>query len=127
MGIKRVQDFDVWQFAHQAVLKTYRLTQSFPPDERFGLIQQMRRAAVSIPANISEGFGRRAPRDKVRFYNISQASLEELRYYYILSHDLGFLRDCKEIHKLLDSTARMLKNLVRSIVGVAPIHPGPDV
>jgi len=73
----------------------------------------MRRSAVSVPANIAEGFGRRQPRDKIRFYNISQASVEELRYYLILCTDLGYVKQHAEVSQYLDSTARMLKTLVR--------------
>jgi four helix bundle protein len=117
VGIASFRDLEVWRIAHQAVLETYRITNSFPTDERFGLIQQMRKAAVSIPANIAEGFGRRQPRDKVRFYNISQASIEEVRYYLILARDLRYAKEQPEVGKLLDSTARMLKKLILSISG----------
>lgn len=61
-----------------------RVTQAFPADERFGLVSQMRRAAASVPANIAEGFKRRGIQDKIRFYNISEGSLEELKYFFIL-------------------------------------------
>lgn len=115
MGIEKFTDLEVWKFAHRALLEAYRITTLFPSDERFGLVQQMRRAAVSIPANIAEGFGRRRPNDKIRYYNISQASLEELRYYLILATDLEYLNDLAKLGSLLDSTARMLKKLVLSI------------
>ena len=115
MGIEKFTDLEVWRIAHQAVVETYRITGGFPSDERFGLIQQMRRSAVSVPANIAEGFGRRHPKDKVRFYNIGQASIEELRYYLILAGDLGYTKDLDGVRRLLDSTARMLKRLVLSI------------
>ena len=115
MGITRFNQLEVWKTAHQAVLETYRITKAFPIDERLGLVQQMRRAAVSIPANIAEGFGRRQPKDKIRFYNISQASIEELRYYLILAKDLGYALDPTEVGSLLDSSARMLKKLILSI------------
>jgi four helix bundle protein len=80
---------EVWQEAHKLVLDVYQLTQGFPGDERFGLTTQMRRAAVSVPANIAEGFKRGGIQEKVRFYNISEGSLEELKYFLILSKDLG--------------------------------------
>lgn len=88
--ISRFQDLEVWQKAHQLVLATYRLTKQYPDDEKYGLISQMRRAAVSVPANIAEGFKRHGQADKTRFYNTSESSLEELKYYFILSHDLGY-------------------------------------
>ena len=80
----------VWQKAHEFVLAVYRLTDSFPDREKFGLSHQMRRAAVSIPANIAEGFGKRSRAVKARFLNIAEGSLEECRYYLILTHDLGY-------------------------------------
>ena len=123
MGIEKFTDLEVWKFAHRAVLETYRITRSFPSDERFGLIQQMRRAAVSIPANIAEGFGRRKPKDKIRFYNISQASLEEVRYYMILAKDLEYLQELTSLGGLLDSSARMLKRLISSISGSGGSSP----
>lgn len=83
-AVKRFQDLIVWQKAHEFVLCIYRVTGHFPNDERFGLTSQLRRAAVSIPANIAEGFKKKTVPDKLRFYNISQGSLEECRYYSIL-------------------------------------------
>ena len=80
----------VWQKAHELVLAIYRLTDSFPDREKFGLSHQMRRAAVSIPANIAEGFGKRSRAEKARFLNIAEGSLEECRYYLILTQDLGY-------------------------------------
>ena len=68
----------------------YKFTSTLPNEEKYGLVSQMRRAAVSIPANIAEGFKRRGQNDKAHFYNIAQGSLEELRYYFILVNDLGY-------------------------------------
>jgi len=74
----------VWKKAHEFVLAVYRLTESFPDREKFGLSHQMRRrAADSIPANIAEGFGKRSQAEKARFLNIAEGSLEECRYYLI--------------------------------------------
>src|SRR5688572_8551225 len=84
------KDLIVWQKAHQFVLEVYRFTRNFPADERFGLTSQLRRAAVSVPANIAEGFPKRGTNDKVRFFNIAQGSLEEVHYYLILAKDLGY-------------------------------------
>jgi len=72
MPIQTFRDLTAWQKAHQFTLQVYRLTRSFPDDEKFGIIAQLRRAAASIPANIAEGFVRRGPRDKAHFYNIAQ-------------------------------------------------------
>src|SRR5215475_14307254 len=84
------RDLVVWQKAHEFVMTVYRLTESFPDREKFGLSHQLRRAAVSIPANIAEGFGKRSQAEKARFLNIAEGSLEECRYYLILTQDLGY-------------------------------------
>jgi len=75
----------------------YEITKAFPGDERYGLVSQMRRAAVSVPANIAEGFKHRGLRDKIRFYNISEASLEELKYFFILSQDLAYISSNQDL------------------------------
>jgi four helix bundle protein len=82
---KSFEDVEVWKKSHNFVLCVYRFTETFPKTELFGLVSQLRRAAVSIPANIAEGFKRIGKADKLRFYNIAQASLEECRCYLILS------------------------------------------
>ncbi len=84
------RDLEVWQMAHRLVLMVYQVTGTFPMDERFGLTSQMRRAAVSVPANIVEGFRRQGIQDKLRHYNIAEGSLEELKYFFILAADLNY-------------------------------------
>ena len=105
----------VWRQAHQLVLDVYRKTSTFPAEERYGLISQMRRAAISVPANIAEGYKRRGSRDKVRFYNLAEASLEELRYYLILCHDLGLMGEGVELESTAGEVSRMLGGLIRRI------------
>ncbi len=106
------RDLAVWQKAHTFVLGVYRLTQSFPKEEKFGLVSQMRRAAVSVPANIAEGFRKRGKADKVRYLNIAEGSLEESRYYLILAADLRYgqseplMANLEEVSKLLTAYAR---------------------
>jgi len=114
--LERFEDLTVWQKAHELTLKVYRMSARFPREERFGLISQMRRAAVSVPANIAEGFKKRGGRDKAKFYNISQGSIEELRYYLILSRDLGYATDTKDIDASLDEVGRMLHGLIASVL-----------
>ena len=87
---KTFMDLIVWQKAHQFVLGVYKLTRNFPKEEIYGLTSQLRRSAVSIPANIAEGFKKRGIQDKKRYFNIAQASLEESRYYLILARDLSY-------------------------------------
>lgn len=84
-------DLRTQQQAPHFVLETYQLTANFPKHELFGLVSQFRRAAVSIPANIAEGYKRLSKTEKLRFFNIAQASLEECRYYIILSTDLKYI------------------------------------
>jgi four helix bundle protein len=115
--LERFEDLLVWRRAHELTLVVYRMTSRFPGEERFGLMSQMRRAAVSVPANIAEGFKKRSRPDKVKFYNISQGSLEELRYYLILSRDLGYIADVEPARANLDEVGRMLHGLIASIVG----------
>ena len=86
----KFEDVVAWQKAHRFAVETYKATRHFPEDERFGLVSQFRRAAVSIEANIAEGYKKKTPADKLRFLNIAQGSLEECRYYIILSHDVGY-------------------------------------
>ncbi|HEX7896568.1 MAG TPA: four helix bundle protein [Planctomycetota bacterium] len=112
MATTRFTQLEVWKQSHQAVLDVYRLTRTFPGDERFMLVSQMRRAAVSVPANIAEGYGRRAPRDKARCYTISQGSNEELGYLLILARDLGYARDVEALSAALDAVGAMLRRLI---------------
>jgi four helix bundle protein len=109
------RDLVVWQKAHEFVLAVYRLTESFPDREKFGLAHQMRRAAVSIPANIAEGFGKRSPAEKARFLNIAEGSLEECRYYLILAQDLGYGKT-DELMTALAETSRLLSAYARAIL-----------
>jgi four helix bundle protein len=111
---KTFKDLVVWQKAHRFVLATYSLTTSFPSCEIYCLTSQMRRAAVSIPANIAEGFKKRGASDKTRFLNIAQGSLEESRYYLILTQDLGY-GATKDMDALLDEVSKMLFAYVNGI------------
>lgn len=113
---KSFLDLIVWQKAHQFVLSVYRFSDDFPKKELYGLTSQMRRAAISIPANIAEGFKKKTRADKVRFMNISQGSLEECRYYLILSDDLKYgnglelMPQIEEVSKLLEAYSASILN-----------------
>jgi len=119
MGIKRApartfRDLLVWQKAHEFVLDCYKFTSSFPKHETYGLVSQMRRAAVSIVANIAEGFRKRHRADKCRFMNVAEGSLEESRYYLILAQDLGYgatqhlMTGLEEVSRLLNGYSRAI-------------------
>ena len=113
---KSFQDLIVWQKAHQFVLSIYRLSEGFPKKEIYGLTSQIRRAGISIPANIAEGFKKRTRADKVRFMNIAQGSIEECRYYLILAKDLGY-GDNIELLGRLEEVSKMLHKYISSILG----------
>lgn len=114
-NIKSFQGLLVWQKSHELALKIYKLTNDFPKEERFGLVSQMRRAVVSVPANIAEGFQRRGIKDKINFYNIAQSSLNELKYYFILCKDLRYLNVAIDIEPIIDEIGKMLNGLITSI------------
>ncbi|MBL9187019.1 MAG: four helix bundle protein [Opitutaceae bacterium] len=112
---KSFEDLVVWQKAHAWVLGVYRLSDSFPAKENYGLTSQLRRAAVSVPANIAEGFKKRGGRDKLRYFNIAQGSLEECRYYLILARDLGY-GDMANLAANLEEVSRLLDCYYRTIL-----------
>lgn len=104
---KHFRELVVWQKAHQLVLDIYRLTKIFPKEELFGLTSQLRRSAVSVPANVAEGYRKRTIPDKSKFLNIAQGSLDETHYYLILAQDLGY--GSTEILQVnLEEVARLL-------------------
>ena len=99
-----------WQKAHVFVLLVYRITKSFPSEELYGLTSQFRRAAVSIEANIAEGYKKISKADKLRFLNISQGSMEECRDYILLARDLNYISDTDFscLHDALEDASKML-------------------
>ncbi len=97
----------VWKRAHHLVLEIYSMTRDFPKFELYGLTSQLRRAAVSVPANIAEGFKKRGYADKIRFLNIARGSIEECRYYIILATDLGY-GNCETLERFADEVAALL-------------------
>ena len=112
---KTFHDLIVWQKAHEFVLEVYKYTDFFPKDEIFGLTSQLRSAAVSIPANIVEGFKKRDRQDKERYINIAQGSVEECRYYLILTNDLGY-GTTKNLMTQLEEVSQLLEAYTRSIL-----------
>ena len=114
MAARSFEDLLVWQKSHDFVLEIYKLTSLLPKEELFGLVSQMRRAAVSIPANIAEGFRRSGKQDKLRFFNIAKASIEEVKYYLILAEDLKYA-ETQELRGRLAEISRLLWGYMNSI------------
>ena len=112
------QDIVAWQKAHAFVLLVYNATKSFPDFEKYGLSSQFQRAAVSIPANIAEGYKKLSKADKLRFLNIAQGSLEECRYYIILSNDLGYFdeRTFQLLNVAIEEASKTLNAYCKGIV-----------
>ena len=112
---KCLKDLIVWQKAHKLVLEVYKTTTAFPRHEAYGLSSQMRRAAVSIAANIAEGFRKRGKGDKARFLNIAEGSLEASHYYLILAQDIEYAETDSLVTKL-DEVSRLLSSYPRAIL-----------
>jgi four helix bundle protein len=91
----RYTTFGVWKEGHQLVIEIYRCTKNFPKDEQFGLISQMRRAAVSVTSNIAEGYGRKGKAEKIQFYYIARGSLTELENQLMIARDVGYIESEK--------------------------------
>jgi four helix bundle protein len=115
------QDLLVWGKAHEFVLRMYKFTIAFPKQETYTLCIQMRRSAVSVPANIAEGFRRQGGADKVRFMNIAEGSLEECRYYLIQAQDLGY-GNTEGLRALLEEVSRLLNAYAKAIRTGAASH-----
>ena len=103
---------EVWQIAHQLTLEVYRVTRSFPSEERFGLRNQLRRAASSVPSNIAEGCGRDTQADLRRLMGIAAGSATEMEYQLLLTRDLGYISP--ETHQRLDSETNRVKKMLNS-------------
>ena len=109
MASKSFKEIMAWQKAHAFVIKIYKTTKTFPDWERYGLSSQFQRAAVSITANIAEGYKRLGTADKLHFMNIAQGSLEECRYYILLAKDV-LNNDIEEVSKLLNGYCKGITN-----------------
>jgi len=108
MKTKTFRDLIVWQKGYSLVLEIYKITKTFPNTEQYGLAQQMRRAAVSIPSNIAEGYGRKHKPEYNQFLRHAYGSLLELQTQYLLSVDLGYTNKNTNIEPLLDEVGAML-------------------
>ncbi|MFG0250125.1 MAG: four helix bundle protein [Phycisphaeraceae bacterium JB051] len=117
MGVvKRYEDLVAWQKAYQLVLQVYKVTRSFPKDEQFGLTSQVRRAAISIPSNIAEGWGRGSRKEYIRFLEIARGSIYELDTQLRLAKDLGYLQQQNwEVLNLAHEVSKILNGLIISV------------
>lgn len=112
------EEVKAWQKAHDFVLTFYQYKKLFPEDEKFALESQFQRAAISIAANIAEGYKKLSKADKLRFFNIAQGSLEECRYYVILARDLGYFSQdvVVDMQEKLEMTSTVLNAYCQAIV-----------
>jgi len=110
------KNLDVWKVSMKLVKEVYTITKTFPKEELFGLVSQMRRAAVSITSNFSEGTARKSKIERKRFYEISRASLVELDTQFEISLELNYIKSNEiiNIDKLLNHTFALLSNLIKS-------------
>ena len=115
MGAKSYKDLIVWQQADALSLLIHQMTKSFPPDEQFRLVDQMRKAASSIPSNIAEGFGRWSPKERARFYEVAKGSGDELKGHLKQAQDRGYCANAKAV-ALADEVCAMLYVLRRKIL-----------
>ena len=112
--MKDFKGLKVWDKAHELTLKIYSATKTFPREEIFGLISQLRRACASIPANIAEGCGRSGDAELARFLVIASGSASEVEYHLLLAHDLGYLNDAE--YRQLDEEVNELKRMLTAFI-----------
>jgi len=115
MGTNSFTQLDVWKKAHELDLMTQKATETFPGREAFRLTDQSCRAAASVAANIAEGYARRQPRDKIRFYNLSEGSLQELKNHLLKAKGLGYLVKSDPFFKLIVDVESMLRRLIAAV------------
>ncbi len=117
MKLRTYRDLKVWQKGYSTALSVYRLTRRFPSDELYGLVSQMRRAAISVPSNIAEGYGRHTSAEFLRSLRIAYGSNCELETQTSLAGDLGFLKaeDSAGLHQSLREVELMLASLMRTV------------
>jgi len=108
-SIKSYKELIVWQKSITLVKKIYKITEYFPPSEQFGLTSQMRRASVSIPSNIAEGWGRLSRKNYIQFLRISRGSLFELETQILIIKELEYINDSEAIENLITEISKMLK------------------
>ncbi len=115
MKTSSFKDLIVWQKAYKLVLEIYRKTEHFPKSEVYGLAQQMRRAAVSVPSNIAEGYGRKHKAEYSQFLSMAYSSLQELETQYLLAVDLKYMQKSEYIEGLFDEVGAMLYRMINPV------------
>lgn len=113
--MRKHHELKAWQEAMELVKEIYRVTRDFPKEEIYGLVSQMRRAAVSIPSNISEGAARGGDREFIQFLIIARGSLSELETQFLISQDLGYTQDVSDIQERIDKIFSLIGGLLRSL------------
>ncbi|KKU47449.1 hypothetical protein A3D60_00425 [Candidatus Uhrbacteria bacterium RIFCSPHIGHO2_02_FULL_47_29] len=115
--MEKFRELKVWQKAHDLTLAVYKITTSYPDTEKYGLVSQMRRAAVSVVANIVEGTKRKTIADRAHFHTMADTSLEELKYYVILSSDLKLIlsTDAENLSMMAREVGAMLNSLTKKL------------
>lgn len=113
--IETFTDLNVWKEGHELVIMVYKITKLFPREETYSLVDQMRRAAASITANIAEGFGRQTYKEKVQFYYLSKGSLSELKNFILIAKDIGYLgqNQFKNLVDKSNTVGPLLQGLIR--------------
>ncbi len=127
MGIESYKDLDAWKLSIRVTRFVYRASEKFPGDERFGLTSQIRRAAVSVPSNIAEGWGRGTTSDYARFLRMARGSLYEVETQCVVARELGFMND--EVFQAMDEVitecSKVLFGLLRSVERKIPGGSNP--
>jgi four helix bundle protein len=116
--ITKFTDLVAWKEAHKLVLLTYKALENFPKKETFALCDQIRRCAISISANIAEGFSRRGKKEKAQFYYVSKGSLTELENHFLIAKDVGYinLKQLENLQSQMNIVGRLLTGLIRSVL-----------
>lgn len=117
MTIKSYQDLDVWKMGMDLTFKIYKLMKTFPMEEKFGLISQIQRAAVSIPSNIAEGWGRGSTKEYIQFLRIARGSVYEMETQIMIANKIDYLNEAtmQDILQQTNAIGKMLLSLIRSL------------
>lgn len=118
--IRTFRDLDAWQEGHKLVLKIYNITCSFPRQETFGLVMQMRRCVVSITSNIAEGFSRQSYKEKIQFYSIALGSVTELQNQLVIAKDIGFIKE--QDYQLVDIQTIIVHKIINGLIKSSKFH-----